>query len=169
MSDQLSPKASLNGQLLRARANIFTNSAAAGGVYEFSRRAAANLREKNDHYNETIGGFLGGATMALRGMFSSLLLSTRLALILTNLQLGVYLKSSAEACSQWLRSLSTTTLAATYGELRSGPAARRSMSLTEKSGCGRTEGGQSRRRLQNWERAEVCDGPSLHIQARRGN
>ena len=40
--------------------------AALGGVYEFSRHAAANLREKNDSYNEAIGGFLGGATMGLR-------------------------------------------------------------------------------------------------------
>jgi len=38
---------------------------AVGGVYEFSRNAAANLREKEDHYNEAIGGFLAGSILGL--------------------------------------------------------------------------------------------------------
>lgn len=37
-----------------------------GGAYEFFRTAAANLREKNDSYNEAIGGFVGGAMLGLR-------------------------------------------------------------------------------------------------------
>ncbi|KAL1875336.1 hypothetical protein VTK73DRAFT_10120 [Phialemonium thermophilum] len=40
--------------------------AAVGGVYDFSRIAAANLREKDDHYNSAIGGFLAGAILGLR-------------------------------------------------------------------------------------------------------
>ncbi|KAK3689635.1 hypothetical protein B0T22DRAFT_374635 [Podospora appendiculata] len=36
------------------------------GIYEFSRIAAANLREKEDHYNHAIGGFLAGAVLGLR-------------------------------------------------------------------------------------------------------
>lgn len=41
--------------------------AAMGGTYEFFRKAAANLREKNDAYNEAIGGFMSGAMIGLRG------------------------------------------------------------------------------------------------------
>jgi len=37
-------------------------------VYEFSRNAAANLREKEDHYNEAIGGFLAGSILGLGSM-----------------------------------------------------------------------------------------------------
>ncbi|KAK4237579.1 hypothetical protein C8A03DRAFT_15907 [Achaetomium macrosporum] len=40
--------------------------AAAGGVYEFTRLASANLREKEDFWNEGIGGFFAGATVGLR-------------------------------------------------------------------------------------------------------
>lgn len=38
------------------------------GVYTFSKDASANLREKDDSFNAAIGGFLGGATWALRSM-----------------------------------------------------------------------------------------------------
>jgi len=41
-------------------------TAAMGGVYEFSKNAAANLREKDDTYNYAIGGFLSGAVLGLR-------------------------------------------------------------------------------------------------------
>lgn len=37
-----------------------------GGAYEFFRTAAANLREKNDSYNEAIGGFCSGAMLGVR-------------------------------------------------------------------------------------------------------
>ncbi|KAL8713863.1 MAG: hypothetical protein Q9220_002008 [cf. Caloplaca sp. 1 TL-2023] len=40
--------------------------AAVGGVYEFTRIAAANLREKDDSWNPAIGGFFGGGVMGLR-------------------------------------------------------------------------------------------------------
>ncbi|KAK3941301.1 hypothetical protein QBC46DRAFT_382855 [Diplogelasinospora grovesii] len=40
--------------------------AAVGGTYEFTRRAAANLREKDDHYNHAIGGFLAGSILGMR-------------------------------------------------------------------------------------------------------
>ncbi|KAL8674919.1 MAG: hypothetical protein Q9168_000723 [Polycauliona sp. 1 TL-2023] len=36
-------------------------TAAMGGGYEFARTAAANLREKDDSWNPTIGGFVGGS------------------------------------------------------------------------------------------------------------
>ncbi|KAI0388863.1 hypothetical protein F5Y17DRAFT_470123 [Xylariaceae sp. FL0594] len=35
-------------------------------VYNFSKAAAANLREKDDTLNTTIGAFLGGATLGLK-------------------------------------------------------------------------------------------------------
>lgn len=52
--------------------HIYTNDDAAGmgGTYEFARFAAANLREKNDSYNTAIGGFLAGAVLGLKRMFS---------------------------------------------------------------------------------------------------
>ena len=39
--------------------------AVAGGAYGFTRSAAANLREKNDHLNTAIGGFFAGAIPGL--------------------------------------------------------------------------------------------------------
>ncbi|KAF2737904.1 NADH-ubiquinone oxidoreductase 213 kDa subunit [Polyplosphaeria fusca] len=51
---------------------IFTKSggvialyAGVGAVYQFSRDSAANLRGKDDAYNEAIGGFLGGIGVGL--------------------------------------------------------------------------------------------------------
>lgn len=41
-------------------------TAAMGGAYEFTRTAAANLRESNDSYNEAIGGFFSGAMLGIR-------------------------------------------------------------------------------------------------------
>jgi hypothetical protein len=41
-------------------------AAAVGGVYEFSRIASANLRERNDSYNTAIGGFLAGSILGVR-------------------------------------------------------------------------------------------------------
>lgn len=40
--------------------------AAAGGAYEFTKTASANLRQKNDAYNSAIGGFFGGSMLGLR-------------------------------------------------------------------------------------------------------
>lgn len=37
-----------------------------GGTYEFAKTASANLREKDDSWNPTIGGFLAGSIMGLR-------------------------------------------------------------------------------------------------------
>ncbi|KAK4611575.1 NADH-ubiquinone oxidoreductase [Fulvia fulva] len=52
---------------------IFTRSgttiatfAAMGGAYEFTKIAAANLREKDDTWNSTIGGFFSGTMLGLR-------------------------------------------------------------------------------------------------------
>ncbi|CAK7241361.1 MAG: hypothetical protein STHCBS139747_002822 [Sporothrix thermara] len=39
--------------------------AAVGGVFEFSRVATANLRQKNDAFNTAVGGFLAGAVFGL--------------------------------------------------------------------------------------------------------
>ena len=36
-----------------------------GGAYKFSELAAANLREKEDHYNSAIGGFIGGSVLGM--------------------------------------------------------------------------------------------------------
>ncbi|EFX00879.1 NADH-ubiquinone oxidoreductase subunit [Grosmannia clavigera kw1407] len=51
---------------------VFTRSggmvasfAAVGGVYEFSRVAMANLREKKDVYNTAVSGFLAGSVFGL--------------------------------------------------------------------------------------------------------
>lgn len=48
-------------------ADIRSRAAAAGGAYEFSRAASANLREADDFYNSAIAGFVGGAIAGLRG------------------------------------------------------------------------------------------------------
>ncbi|KAJ5972051.1 Mitochondrial inner membrane translocase subunit Tim17/Tim22/Tim23/peroxisomal protein PMP24 [Penicillium vulpinum] len=45
---------------------IITTFAAMGGTYEFIKTASANLREKEDHYNVTLGGFFSGAILGLR-------------------------------------------------------------------------------------------------------
>ncbi|KAL2019947.1 hypothetical protein VTK56DRAFT_9039 [Thermocarpiscus australiensis] len=45
---------------------IIATFTAAGGVYEFTRVASANLREKDDYYNNGIGGFFAGAVIGLR-------------------------------------------------------------------------------------------------------
>lgn len=42
------------------------NLAAVGGTYEFTRFAAANLRERDDSLNTAIGGFLAGSVLGLR-------------------------------------------------------------------------------------------------------
>ena len=41
-------------------------TAAMGGAFEFSRIAAANLREKDDSWNPAIGGFFGGAVAGMK-------------------------------------------------------------------------------------------------------
>ena len=46
--------------------NLTKNKAASGGAYGFSKAAAANLREKDDSWNPTIGGFIAGAVLGLR-------------------------------------------------------------------------------------------------------
>ncbi|KAL8722791.1 MAG: hypothetical protein Q9225_000803 [Loekoesia sp. 1 TL-2023] len=40
--------------------------AAIGGTFGFARTAAANLREKEDAYNQAIGGFFAGGVVGLR-------------------------------------------------------------------------------------------------------
>jgi hypothetical protein len=40
--------------------------AAMGGTYEFVSTASANLREKDDSWNPSIGGFFAGSIMGLR-------------------------------------------------------------------------------------------------------
>ncbi|KAK3055876.1 hypothetical protein LTR09_003110 [Extremus antarcticus] len=40
--------------------------AAMGGSYEFFKCASANLREKDDAYNSSIGGFVAGSMLGLR-------------------------------------------------------------------------------------------------------
>lgn len=37
-----------------------------GGAYEFTKCASANLREKEDTLNPTIGGFVAGSMLGLR-------------------------------------------------------------------------------------------------------
>ena len=41
-----------------------------GGTYEFVKTASANLREKEDYWNVTLGGFFAGSILGLRGLFS---------------------------------------------------------------------------------------------------
>ncbi|KAL8907841.1 MAG: hypothetical protein Q9207_001164 [Kuettlingeria erythrocarpa] len=40
--------------------------AAIGGTFEFARIAAANLREREDSYNQAIGGFFAGGIVGFR-------------------------------------------------------------------------------------------------------
>lgn len=42
---------------------------AVGGTYQFVKTASANLREKEDHWNVTLGGFFSGAILGLRGLY----------------------------------------------------------------------------------------------------
>ena len=51
---------------LSCKAGSDKQKAAIGGGYEFARVAAANLREKDDAWNPTIGGFVGGSIVGLR-------------------------------------------------------------------------------------------------------
>jgi hypothetical protein len=48
-------------------------AASMGGTYEFVKTASANLREKEDHWNTTWGGFFSGAIIGLRGLFNPFL------------------------------------------------------------------------------------------------
>lgn len=43
-----------------------------GGTYGFAKAASANLREKDDSWNTTVGGFLAGSIMGLRCEISPL-------------------------------------------------------------------------------------------------
>lgn len=52
-----------------------------GATYQFTRDSAANLRQKNDTYNEAIGGFASGLVLGLASM-SLLVFRTELRLIL---------------------------------------------------------------------------------------
>ncbi|KAL2130582.1 hypothetical protein VTI74DRAFT_6209 [Chaetomium olivicolor] len=45
---------------------LIATFAAVGGIYEFTRVASANLREKEDYWNHAVGGFFGGAVLGLR-------------------------------------------------------------------------------------------------------
>ena len=45
---------------------LMDNAAAMGGSYEFFKTASANLREKDDAYNASIGGFVAGSMLGLR-------------------------------------------------------------------------------------------------------
>ena len=45
---------------------LTTSTASVGAAYSFTRAASANLREKDDHWNATIGGFFGGAVGGLK-------------------------------------------------------------------------------------------------------
>ncbi|KAL2262234.1 hypothetical protein VTK26DRAFT_2070 [Humicola hyalothermophila] len=46
-------------------AGLIGTFAAVGGVFAFTRDAAANLREEDDYVNHGIGGFFAGATLGL--------------------------------------------------------------------------------------------------------
>ena len=43
-----------------------------GAAYEFSRCASANLRHKDDAWNEAVGGFFGGAMLGIRSELNSI-------------------------------------------------------------------------------------------------
>ena len=43
--------------------------AAMGGAFEFTRVAAANLREKDDSWNPAVGGFFGGAVAGMKRQY----------------------------------------------------------------------------------------------------
>ncbi|KAI9816933.1 MAG: hypothetical protein M1826_001705 [Phylliscum demangeonii] len=45
---------------------IITTFAAMGGIYEFAKFGCANLRERDDTWNTTLGGLLAGAVLGLR-------------------------------------------------------------------------------------------------------
>jgi len=45
---------------------VIAGFTAAGASFEFTRCASANLREKDDHWNHAVGGFVAGAVLGLR-------------------------------------------------------------------------------------------------------
>lgn len=45
---------------------LTASTAAVGGTFEFTRVAAANLREKDDHLNSALGGFAAGAILGMQ-------------------------------------------------------------------------------------------------------
>ncbi|KAN0080554.1 hypothetical protein V8E54_003758 [Elaphomyces granulatus] len=53
------------GVFVRTGSTI-TIFAAMGGTYEFVKTASANLREKEDYWNVTLGGFFAGSILGLR-------------------------------------------------------------------------------------------------------
>lgn len=59
------------GQFVAMAVSLPVNSlpAVAGGAFTFSKLVAANLRETNDMYNTSIGGFLAGSIFGLRCWF----------------------------------------------------------------------------------------------------
>lgn len=42
-----------------------------GGTFELSKNASANLRQKNDHYNSAVGGFLAGSILGMKGTLAA--------------------------------------------------------------------------------------------------
>ncbi|KAI1497291.1 NADH-ubiquinone oxidoreductase-like protein [Biscogniauxia marginata] len=75
------------GVFTRTGSTIATFSAVAA-VYTFSKDATANLREKDDTLNVTVGSFLAGSTLGLRaGRISRILgFGTIFAVLLSTLQ-----------------------------------------------------------------------------------
>lgn len=55
-----------SNEFYRRIVTLMWNTATAGGLFEFTRTASANLREKDDSWNQAIGGFFGGAVFGLR-------------------------------------------------------------------------------------------------------
>lgn len=54
------------GQHFQDVVRLTKNAASMGGVYGFAKTASANLREKNDPYNNALGGFFAGSLVGLR-------------------------------------------------------------------------------------------------------
>ena len=46
-----------------------TRTAGVGVLYQFTKDATANLREKDDTYNEFLAGFMGGTAVGIHSAF----------------------------------------------------------------------------------------------------
>ncbi|ORY12021.1 hypothetical protein BCR34DRAFT_311068 [Clohesyomyces aquaticus] len=51
--------------ILTRSGHVIATFAGVGALYQFTRDSAANLRGKEDTYNEAIGGFFGGSVLGL--------------------------------------------------------------------------------------------------------
>jgi hypothetical protein len=123
-----------------------------GGVFEFAKCASANLREKEDTYNSTIGGFLAGSVLGLRGEEKDAWEDIGSSLIRYCDQFALRQPLWDTVLPRQSRSAPSHLLAADLAGL---PATKMSTKSAEKKRFARTGDGPWRKPSMNWEKGEV--------------